>query len=412
MEVLHRCCCGLDVHKKSITACVLWAEGNGKPRKQKRQFRTFTRDLLAMVDWLSQCGVTHVAMEATGVYWKPVWNVLEGHFEILLANAQHIKAVPGRKSDQKDCEWIADLLQHGLLRGSFVPPRATRELRDLTRYRVSLTEECSRISNRIQKVLEDANIKLASVATDALGASGRAMVEAILEGQSDSAVLAEMAKGLLRNKLEELRLALEGRVTEHHRFMLRVLMEDLRHAERKMATVEMEISRRVRPFEDDVARLCQIPGVSRVTVWSVLAEIGFDMEQFPTAGNLASWAGLCPGSFESAGKRLSGKTRKGSAWLRRCLCQAGWAVSRSKRNYLTALFHRLAARRGTKRATIGVAHALLVIMFHMLKRKEGYRELGADYFDRLNAAQLKRSLVRRLERLGHKVTLEPLPSTV
>jgi transposase len=411
MEVLYPCCCGLDVHKKTITACVLWAEAKGKTRKHKRQFGTFTRQLLELATWLRECGVTHVAMEATGVYWKPVWNILEGQFEVLLVNAQHIKAVPGRKSDQKDSEWIADLLQHGLLHGSFIPPRETRELRDLTRYRVSLAEECNRIANRIQKVLEDANIKLASVATDALGASGRAMLQGILDGQEDSRLLANQAKGLLRNKLEDLEMALEGRVTDHHRFMLRELLDDLKHAERKMDRVEDEINRRMRPFEEQVTRLCTIPGVNRVTVWGVLAEIGFNMDQFPSAGHLASWAGLCPGSFESAGKRLSGKTRKGNAALRRCLCQAGWAVSRTKANYLSALFHRLAARRGNKRATIAVAHAVLVIIYTMLKRNEPYKELGADYFDRQNATALRRSLVRRLERLGHKVILQPAALT-
>jgi transposase len=408
MEVLYPCCCGLDVHKKSITACVLWANGQGKNRKEKRVFGTVTRELLGLADWLRACGVRHVAMESTGVYWKPVWNILEGQFEVLLVNAQHIKAVPGRKTDQKDSEWIADLLQHGLLRGSFVPPRPTRELRDLTRYRVSLAQECNRIANRIQKILEDANIKLASVATDALGASGRAMLEAIIAGQQDSEQLAEMSKGLLRNKIPELRLALEGRVTDHHRFLLRQLLDHLKFTESKMAEIEAEIDRRLRPFEEEVARLCTIPGVERVTAWGMLAEIGFNMEQFPSAAHLASWAGLCPGSFESAGKRLSGKTRKGSAALRRCLCQAGWAVSTKRNNYLSALYRRLAARRGGKRAVIAVAHTILVMAFHMLKRKEDYREAGADYFDRLNVNGLRRSLVRRLERLGHKVILEPL----
>jgi transposase len=327
---------------------------------------------------------------------------------VLLVNAQHIKAVPGRKTDQKDSEWIADLLQHGLLRGSFVPPRPTRELRDLTRYRVSLAQECNRIANRIQKILEDANIKLASVATDALGASGRAMLEAIIAGQQDSEQLAEMSKGLLRNKIPELRLALEGRVTDHHRFLLRQLLDHLKFTESKMAEIEAEIDRRLRPFEEEVARLCTIPGVERVTAWGMLAEIGFNMEQFPSAAHLASWAGLCPGSFESAGKRLSGKTRKGSVALRRCLCQAGWAVSTQRGTYLSALYRRLAARRGGKRAVIAVAHTILVMAFHMLKRKEDYREAGADYFDRLNVNGLRRSLVRRLERLGHKVILEPL----
>jgi len=407
MEVLYPCCGGLDVHKKSITACVLWAGAKGKGRKEKRRFGTFTRELLGLADWLRACGVRHVAMESTGVYWKPVWNILESQFEVLLVNAQHIKAVPGRKTDQKDSEWIADLLQHGLLHGSFVPPRATRELRDLTRYRVSLAQECNRIANRIQKVLEDANLKLASVATDALGASGRAMLEAVITGQQDSGQLAEMSKGLLRNKIPELRQALEGRVTEHHRFLLRQLLDHLKFTESKMAEIEVEIDRRMRPFEEEVARLCTIPGVERVTAWGLLAEIGFNMEQFPTSAHLASWAGLCPGSFESAGKRLSSRTRKGSASLRRCLCQAAWAVSTKRDNYLSALYRRLAARRGGKRAVIAVAHAILVMAFHILKRKEDYREPGADYFDRLNSDHLRRSLVRRLERLGHKVTLEP-----
>jgi transposase len=347
-------------------------------------------------------------MESTGVYWKPVWNILEGQFEILLVNAQHIKAVPGRKTDQKDSEWIADLLQHGLLRGSFVPPTPVRQLRDLTRYRVSLTQECNRIANRVQKVLEDANIKLASVATDALGASGRAMLDAIIEGQSDSHALAEMSKGLLRNKRAELRMALQGRVTEHHRFLLKQLMDHLRFTEARMGDVEREIERRMRPYQDDVERLCTIPGVERVTAWGLLSEIGFNMNQFPSAAHLASWAGLCPGSFESAGKRLSGKTRKGSATLRRCLSQAGWAVSTKKDNYLTAFYRRVAARRGSKRAIIAVAHQLLVIAYHLLKRKEEYRELGANHFDNINADRVRRSLVRRLERLGHQVTLQPL----
>jgi transposase len=409
MEVLYQCCCGLDVHKKSITACVLWAEGKGKARKEKRRFGTFTRELLQLADWLGACGVTHVAMESTGVYWKPVWNILEGQFEVLLVNAQHIKAVPGRKSDQKDCEWIADLLQHGLLRGSFVPPKEMRELRDLTRYRVSLAQEGNRIANRVQKVLEDANLKLASVASDPLGVSGRAILKAILAGEEDTERLAEMSKGILRKKIPDLRLALEGRVREHHRFLLQELLDHQEFLEKKMAEVEAEIERRMRPFEAEVERLDTIPGVDRVTAWSLVAEVGVKMEQFPSAGHLASWAGLCPGSFESAGKRLSGKTRKGSASLRRCLCQVGSVVSRMRDNYLSAQYRRLAARRGGKRAVLAVAHTVLVMAYYILKRKQNYEELGADYFDRLNADAIRRSLVRRLERLGHRVTLEPLP---
>jgi len=383
-------------------------EARSKKQKEKRVFGTVTRELLALADWLCECGVTHVAMESTGVYWKPVWNISERQFEVLLVNAQHIKAVPGWKTDQKDSEWVADLLQHGLLRGSFVPPRETRELRDLTRYRVSLAEECNRIANRIQKVLEDANIKLASVASETLGASGRAMPEAIVAGQQDSEQLAEMSKGRLWNKIPGLRLALEGRLTRHHRFLLRQLLDHLEFTEFKMSEIEAEIERRLRPFEEEVARLCTLPGVERVTAWGMLAEMGFNLEQFASAVHLASWAGLCPGSCESAGKRRNGKTRKGSASLRRCLCQAGWAVSKQRDTYLSALYRRLAARRGGKRAVIAVAHTILVIAFHMRSRKQDYYELGADYFDRLKADGLRRSLVRRLERLGHKVTLEPL----
>jgi transposase len=390
-------------HKKSITACVLWTETKGKNRKEKKRFGTFTHDLLQLGDWLEQCGVTHVAMESTGVYWKPVWNILAEQFEVLLVNAQHIKAVPGRKTDQKDSQWIADLLQHGLLRGSFVPPQPTRELRDLTRYGVSLVQEINRIANRIQKVLEDANIKLASVATDALGASGRAILEAMLAGEQDAARLAEMSKGLLRNNIPELipelKLALEGRMTEHHRFLLRQLFEHLRFTESKLREIEQEIDRRMRPFEDKVTRLCTIPGVDRVTAWGLLAEMGMNMNEFPSSGHLASWACLCPGSFESAGKRLSGKMREGNVSLRRCLSQAAWAISMMKNNYLSALYRRIAARRGAKRAVMAVAHALSVIAYHMLKRKEEYRELGADHFDRIDVNRIRRSLVRRLGRL-------------
>ena len=407
MDVLHTCCCGLDVHKESVTACVLWAEGKGRKRKEKRQFGTMTRDLLALADWLQACGVTHVAMESTVVYWKPVWNILEGQFAVLLVNAQHLKAVPGRKTDQNDAEWIADLLQHGLLRSSFVPPTPIRELRDLTRYRVSLVQECNRIANRIQKVLEDGNIKLASVATDALGASGRAMLKAMMEGEENVEKLAEMSRGLLRNKIPELQRALEGRLRSHHRFLLKELMEHLEFVESKIARLEREIGEHLRPFEEKVERLCTIPGVEWITASGLIAEIGVNMDQFADAEHLASWAGLCPGSHESAGKRKSGKTRKGSAWLRRCLCQAAWAVSTKKNNYLSALYRRLAARRGNKRAIIAVAHTLLQIAYYILRDGKCYRELGADYFDQLHPNRVRRYLVRRLERLGFQVSLVP-----
>lgn len=409
MQVVHEVCCGLDVHKKSVTACVLWASGR---RRETRAFGTFTRELLELGDWMRACGVTHVAMESTGVYWKPVWNLLEGQFEVLLVNAQHIKAVPGRKTDQKDSEWIADLLQHGLLRASFVPPTPIRELRDLTRYRASLAQEINRIANRIQKVLEDANIKLASVATDTLGASGRAMLEAIVNGEQDSQRLAEMSRGLLRNKIPELQQALQGRVSAHHRFLLRELLDHHYFVHSKMQRIEQEVAERLGPFQSEVARLCTIPGVDRVTAWGLLAEIGLSMKQFPDAQHLASWAGLCPGSHESAGKRKSGKIRKGSLWLRRCLCQGAWAVSTKKNNYLSALYRRLAVRRGSKRATIAVAHKLLIIAYYILRDGTCYSDLGADYFDRLNPEGLRRRLTKRLEGLGFKVTVEPLAQVV
>ncbi len=412
MDVVYRCCCGVDVHKNSITACVLWVETKGKGRQEKRMFGTFTQDLLAFSDWLRGCGVTHVAMESTGVYWKPVWHILEGQFELLLVNAQHVKAIPGKKTDRKDSAWLAELLQHGLLKSSFVPPEPIRELRDLTRYRVNLAQECNRIANRIQKVLEDANIKLASVATDALGVSGRAMLKALIAGEQDGEKLAEMSRGLLRRKIPQLQQALEGHVTAHHRFLLKELLDHWEFIESKMTRLEEEIAERLRAFEDTVRRLCTIPGIDRVSAWGIISEIGLNMDQFADAKHLASWAGLCPGNWESAGKRKSGRIRQGSVWLRRHLCQSAWAVSTKKNNYLSALFRRLAARRGVKRATIAVAHALLCIAYRILRDPVQYRDLGPDYFDQLHPMRLKNRLVKRLEGLGFQVTLEarPLPA--
>lgn len=404
MEVVNPCCCGLDVHKGSVTACVIWAGERGKKRREKRSYGTFTRDLLQLADWLRACGVTHVAMESTGVYWKPVWHVLEGQFELLLVNAQHVKAIPGRKTDQGDAAWLAELLQHGLVRSSFVPPAPIRELRDLTRYRVNLVQECNRIANRVQKVLEDANLKLASVATDPLGVSGRAMLKAIIAGEEDSTRLAEMSRGLLRRKIPQLQEALEGRVSDHHRFLLKELIDHLEF-------IESEIAERLRPFEETVERLCTVPGIDRISAWGIISEIGLDMAQFSDAAHLASWAGLCPGSWESAGKRKSGRTRKGNVWLRRHLCQSAWGVSTKQKNYVSALFRRIAARRGVKRATIAVAHTLLVIVYHLLKHPVEYRELGADYFDKLNPQRSRRRLVKRLEALGFRVSLEELPQS-
>jgi transposase len=381
---------------------------NGRKQKHIRRFGTMTADLLALADWLDELGVTHMAMESTGVYWKPVWNLLEGRINILLVNAYHIKTVPGRKTDAKDCEWIAELLQHGLLKGSFVPPAPIRELRGLNRNRAILTQQRATVSNRIEKVLEDANIKLASVASHVLGQSGRAMLQAIVDGIEDPERLADMARAKLRNKMPDLRLALQGRVGEHHRFELAQLLGQLHSLDAQIAKFGQQIDERSQPFGDLIERLTGIPGVDKITASAVIAEIGVDMKQFPTAQHLASWAGICPGNNESAGKNYSGKTRKGNRWLRRVLCQAAWAASHTHNTYLAALFRRVAARRGKNRALVAVAHSILVAVYQMLARNEEYQELGGNYFDGLNPAGLRRYLVKRLERLGHHVILEPI----
>jgi transposase len=407
MDLVYRCCAGLDVHKETVAACALWVDAGGKSRKEVRTFGTTTRDLLALSDWLGQKAVTHVAMESTGVFWKPVFNILEGHFEVLLVNPRDIKQVPGRKTDVKDSEWIAQLLQHGLLRASFVPDRPQRELRDLTRHRAQLVAEQGRIANRIHKTLEDANIKLGSVASDILGASGRQMIQAILAGQDDSGCLAELAVGRLRSKIPQLSAALEGHVTEHHRFMLRTLWDHLTYLEGATATLDQRIEEKMRPFERELELLATLPGVKGHVSQALLAEIGTDMSQFPTDLHISSWSGLCPGNHESAGKRKSGKAPKANRWLRRCLSQGAWAASHTKNTYLSSQFRRLAGRRGKKRAIIALAHTMLVIAYHVLKERKPYHELGANHFDRLQPDRLKRSLVRRLETLGYSVTLTP-----
>jgi transposase len=411
MYVVYAHCCGLDVHKRSITACLLVSGAGGKGQHEIRRFGTMTRDLLELADWLQSQHVTHVAMESTGVYWKPVWNILEGQFEVVLVNAQHIKAVPGRKTDIKDCQWIAELLQHGLLRGSFVPPTPIRQLRDLTRMRASLRQDHTAVANRMQKVLEDANIKLAAVASDWLGVSGRAILAQLLAGEEDAEKLAALSRGRLRSKLSAMQLALEGRMTEHHRWMLRVLHEQLVFLETQITKLEAKIQEQLSDYQEAIALCTTIPGIEEVAAANLLAEIGVNMAQFPSAQHLASWAGICPGNHESAGKRLSGKPRKGSTWLRRSLCQAAWAASHTKDTYLAARFRRLAARKGKKRAIVAVAHTILVSMYHMLKNKQTYRELGADFLDRRHAENVKRYLLKRLERLGLQVTVRSSEDT-
>jgi transposase len=408
MNVVYERCCGLDVHKKSVVACLITPSQQGPTNKNKeiRTFGTMTADLLAMADWLRSARCTHVAMESTGIYWKPIYNLLEGEFEVLVVNAQHIKAVPGRKTDVKDAEWIADLLQHGLLKASFIPPSEQRELRDLTRYRSTLIAERSRTANRLQKVLEDANIKLASVTTDVLGMSGRDMLAAILEGETDSLVLAQLARGRLREKHEQLVRALAGRVRAHHRFLIAEHLSHIDYLDEAIERVSEQIEEQMRPFEE-LARLDTIPGVSRRAAEVLLAEIGTDMSRFPTAGHLASWAGMCPGNNESAGKRISGRTRKGSPWLRQVLVEAAHGASHTKNSYLSAQYRRLAARRGRKKALIAAGHSILIMAYYVLVRKEDYRELGGNYFDERERQAVERRLVRRLERLGYQVSLQP-----
>jgi transposase len=411
MDIVYPCCAGLDVHKETIVVCVrrLRTGAKQKTESEVRTFGTVTAQILALADWLTEQGVTHLAMESTGVYWKPIWNLLEcGPYEMLLVNAQHIKQVPGRKTDVKDCEWLAQLLQCGLLRGSFVPPPEQRELRELTRQRRQLTQAKSAVANRIQKILEDANIKLGSVASDVLGKSGRDMLRAIIAGQEDAEVLAELARRKLRAKIPQLRLALRGRVTENHRFLLKLLLEEVTQME---AWIE-QISQRLvavfpLPFAEAIQRLTTIPGIDVQAAQNIVAEIGVNMEQFATAGHLASWAGMSSGNRQSGGKRYSGRTTKGNVWLRGTLVQVAWAASHTKETYFASQYRRLAGRRGKKRALVALGHTILVVVYYVLKRGTTYEELGADYLDRHDKDRLLAGLVRRLERMGHKVTLEP-----
>lgn len=401
MEIVHTDCAGLDVHKKIVVAAIIVA---GK--KETRTFETMTSDLLALSDWLTSEGVTHVAMESTGEYWKPVFNILENNFEVLLVNAQHIKSVPGRKTDIKDAEWIVDLLRHGLLKASFIPPVGQRELRELTRYRTTFVQEKATLVNRIQKVLESANIKLASVASNVVGVSGRAMLAAIIEGKATPTEMADLSKGRLREKREALIKALEGQIKSHHRFVLTELLCQVDSLDETIARFDQQIGEYCRPFEEMVSLLDTIPGVARQTAEIIVSEIGVDMSRFESADHLAAWAGVAPGNNESAGKRLSGKTRRGNKALGVALNQAAHAAAHMKNTYLSAQFHRLAGRRGQKRAIVAVSHSILVIAYHMIKRKEPYHELGGDYFDKRRPEASAKRLVKRLEQLGFSVSLE------
>jgi transposase len=395
------------VHHKFITVAVRCRLETGTPFAEVRTDGTMTRDLRAMADSLQALGVTHLALESTGVLWKPVWNIWDGRFILLLVHPRHVQQVPGRKSDVSDAEWIAQWLQCGLLRSSFVPRRERREFRDLTRFRAQLAREPTRLANRIHKVLEDANIKLGAVASDLLGKSGRAMLRALIRGELAPEKLAELAEGRLRAKIPELKLALEGPFSAHHRFLVEHLLGHLDELERHVEEISSRIAEQLRPVLDAarLERLDAIPGVNRTTIEDVIAEIGVDLSVFPDEPHLSSWAGICPGNEESAGKRLRSRTTRTNRWLRRALVEAAWAAGRAKQSDLGAQSRRLAARRGKERALLAVGHSLLVLFDHLLKSEVEYQDLGVESFDRLDPERLRRYLVKRLERLGYQVTL-------
>jgi transposase len=406
MEPIIERCGGVDIGQAVVVACILVGEAHQKPRKELRTFRTVTKELLDMRDWFLAEGVTQVGMESTGVYWKPVYTILEADFEVIVGNAQHIKNVPGRKTDVKDAEWITDLVRHGLIAKSFVPPRDIRVLRDLVRYRRKVVESRTSERNRLLKLLETANIKLSSVATDVFGASGMAMLRALLEGTATPREMAQLAKGRLRNKIDDLELALEGRLDSDHRFLLGLQLSRLEQVESDIAKVDERIDERLKPYEDQHTRLMQIPGVDRVVGATLIAEMGVDMRVFHSDKHLAAWAGVSPGSNESAGRRKSTRVRKGNIHLKTALVEAGNAASRKKGSYLKTKFHRLKARRGHKRAAMAIGHKILIFAYHMLSKGLDYKELGEAYLDHLDKTKVARTLIRRLKGLGYDVEVK------
>jgi transposase len=412
MRIVYERCAGLDVHKKTVVACRVMPDGEGGWQVEVRTFDTMVDGLLALADWLRAGGVTQVAMESTGVFWRPIFNILEGEFEVILSNAKHIKFVPGRKTDVKDAQWIAELLQHGLLSASFIPSAPQRELRALVRYRTHLVDERTREINRVHQVLEDANLKLASVATDIMGVSGRAMLAAIIAGKDDPTALAQLAKARLRNKIAELERALTGRIHDSHRLLLRLHLDHIDELNAKITELECEIDKLLPPFDQDdlLARLQTIPGVGEQVAQVIVAEAGTDMQRFKTANHLTAWAGLAPGKNESAGRNRAAKTSKANRYLKAALVEAAHAVGHKHDTYLAAQYHRLAARRGKKRAAVAVARSILIIAYHIIRRGTVYQDLGVNYFDEHKTEAVQHQLVKRLERLGFKVTLETLPA--
>lgn len=409
MDTIYRVCCGLDVHKDTVVACLRQPGPDGHRTTEVRTFGTTTAALTELATWLTSAGCSHAAMESTGVYWRPVYAILEPHCVLLLVNARHVKRVPGRKTDVQDCAWLAELLEHGLLRGSFVPPAAIRELRELTRNRKRLIEEHARVAQRVQKVLETANIKLGSVASDVLGVSGRAMLDALIAGERDGAVLAGLARARLRAKRVALTAALTGRFTPHHAFLLASLLRQIDFLAAEIARFDTQITTQLTPHAAACERLDQIPGVGCRTAEQLLAELGPDMRQFPSSAHAASWAGLCPGHHESAGKRLSGKTRKGNAWLRAALVEAARAAVLTRGTYFAAQYRHLLRRRGDKKAIVAVAHSLLVAAYHILRDDVPYADLGPTHFDRVSHQRLLHYHRRRLAELGYDVTLTERP---
>ena len=408
MEILHRSCCGIDVHKQFLVACLLTVDDTGRPHQELRRFSTMTGELLACVDWLQQAQCSAIAMESTGVYWQAPYNLMEGKFaQVMIVNAQHLKRVPGRKTDKKDAEWIAELLQVGLLNPSFIPPRFQRELRQLTRVRTTLGQERTRLINRLHKTLEDTNLKLSSVLTDIRGQTGRHILGAVVRGEDDPIALANMALRRAKSKRDTLELALRGQVTDHHRLLLRELLEMIQLHDQAIARLDAEVAERLRPYEEQIQRLDAIPGLNRRCIEVLFAEVGWDMSPFPDAAHLASLVGICPGNDESGGKRRSGRIRKGNRYAKAILIQAAHAAARTKNSYLAAQYRRIAARRGDKRAAVAVGHSILIIYYHMLKTGQPYQEKGGTYFSELDRHQAERRLTKQLERLGYQVTLTP-----